>query len=117
MPVPRLTRGHVIIELDYASVGSWDAKLRSGAWGEIEPGTILGADGSGTVVQVAADVHRLCVGDRVYSCSYQNPGGGFYAEYVSVRDDRVERVPAQLERRWRRTRTGRRANSTVGIIA
>lgn len=62
VPVPRLTRGHVIIELDYASVGSWDAKLRSGAWGEIEPGTILGSDGSGTIAQAAADVQRLSAG-------------------------------------------------------
>lgn len=97
VPVPRVTRGHVIIELDYASVGSWDAQLRAGAWGKIDPGTILGADGSGTVAQVASDVHRLSVGDRVYSYSYQNPGGGFYAEYVSVREDRVEHVPAQLK--------------------
>ncbi|MGB6985942.1 MAG: NADP-dependent oxidoreductase [Candidatus Aquilonibacter sp.] len=99
MPVPRLTRDHVILALDYASVGIWDAQQRSGAWGPVKPGTILGADGSGTVVAVAPDVTRLHVGDRVYSYSYGNKHGGFYAEYVSVPADRVERVPDQLDQK------------------
>jgi NADPH2:quinone reductase len=97
VPVPHLTRNHVIIALDYASVGSWDAKLRQGAWGEVKPGTILGADGSGTVA--AADIDRFRVGDRVYSYSYDNPHGGFYAEYVSVPADRVEHVPRQIDQK------------------
>jgi NADPH:quinone reductase len=92
-PVPQLARGHVIIALDYASVGIWDVKQRTGEWGAVKPGTILGADGSGIVVAVAPDVTRLRVGERVYSYSY---GSGFYAEYVSVAADRVERVPDQL---------------------
>jgi len=97
--VPKLTRGHVIIALDYAGVGIWDAELRSGNWGTIRRGTILGIDGSGTVAAAASDVKRLRVGDRVYAYSYANLVGRFYAEYVSVPADRVERVPAQLEQR------------------
>ncbi|MGZ3527608.1 MAG: quinone oxidoreductase family protein [Vulcanimicrobiaceae bacterium] len=97
VPVPRLTRDHVIIALDYAGVGSWDAMLRKGAWGPVEPGTILGSDGSGTIAAAAADVQHLHVGDRVYSYSYGNPQGGFHAEYVSVRADRVEHVPTHLD--------------------
>ena len=97
VPVPNLTRGHVIIALDYASVGSWDAEQRSGHWGPVKRGTILGVDGSGIVAAVASDVKRLRVGDRVYSYSYGNPRGGFYAEYVSVAAERVEHVPDQLE--------------------
>ncbi len=99
VPVPELTHDHVIIALDYASVGIWDAEQRSGAWGAVKPGTILGADGSGTVAAVSAGVTRLGVGERVYSFSYGNPQGGFYAEYVSVRADRVERVPDQLDQK------------------
>jgi NADPH:quinone reductase-like Zn-dependent oxidoreductase len=97
VPVPKLKRDHVIVKLDYASVGSWDAQTRAGAWGPVEPGTILGADGSGTVAAVAPDVERLRAGDRVYSYSYQNPDGGFYAEYVHVVAGRVEHVPPQLD--------------------
>jgi NADPH:quinone reductase len=97
VPVPRLSRHHVIIALDYAGLGSWDAAKRSGAWGSVKPGTILGADGSGTIAAVAADVKKFKVGDRVYSYSYDNPAGGFHAEYVSVPADRVGHVPEQLE--------------------
>ena len=56
VPVPTLSRHHVIIALDYAGLGSWDAAQRSGAWGSVKAGTILGADGSGTIAAVAADV-------------------------------------------------------------
>ena len=99
VPVPHLSRGHVIIALDYASVGSWDAQQRSGAWGPVKRGTILGADGSGTVAAVSSDVKRLRVGERVYSYSYGNPHGGFHAEFVSVPADRVQHVPEQLDQR------------------
>jgi NADPH2:quinone reductase len=97
VPVPRLTRGHVIVALDYAGVGSWDAAQRSGQWGAVQRGTILGVDGSGVVVAAASDVKRLRVGDRVYSYSYGNPRGGFHAEYVSLAAQRVQHVPDQLE--------------------
>src|ERR1700736_256613 len=99
VPMPHLSRDHVIIALDYASVGSWDAMQRSGAWGPIKRGTILGADGSGIVVAVSSNVKRLRVGERVYSYSYGNPHGGFHAEYVSVPAERVERIPKQLDQK------------------
>jgi NADPH:quinone reductase-like Zn-dependent oxidoreductase len=97
VPVPRLSRGHVIIALEYAGLGMWDAAQRSGTWGSIKPGTILGADGSGTIAAVAADVTNFKPGDRVYSYSYGNPGGGFHAEYVSVPADRVGHIPPHLD--------------------
>jgi NADPH:quinone reductase-like Zn-dependent oxidoreductase len=97
VPVPKLSRNHVIIALEYAGLGMWDAAKRAGSWGAVEPGTILGADGSGTIAAVAADVSKFKVGDRVYSYSYANPTGGFHAEYVSVPADRVAHLPAQLE--------------------
>jgi NADPH:quinone reductase len=93
VPVPQLDPGHVLVALDYASVGIWDAKQRTGEWGAVKPGTILGADGSGVVAAVAPDVTRLRAGERVYSYSYES---GFYAEYISLDADRVERVPEQL---------------------
>jgi len=87
----------VIIALEYAGVGIWDAKQRAGSFGKIEPGTILGTDGSGTIAAVGRDVRGFSVGDRVYSYSYGNRGGGFYAEYVSVPADRVGLVPTQIK--------------------
>jgi NADPH2:quinone reductase len=99
VPVPQLTDGHVIIALDYAGVGSWDAEQRSGNWGAVKPGTILGVDGSGTVAAVGDGVTHLRVGERVYSYSYAEPSGAFHAEYVSVPADRAERVPEQLDQK------------------
>jgi NADPH:quinone reductase-like Zn-dependent oxidoreductase len=99
VPIPQLLPGHVIVALDYASVGPWDVKQRSGAWGPIKAGTTLGADGSGTVAAVASDVTRFHVGDRVYSYSYANRQGGFYAEYIGLPADRVEAVPDQLDQK------------------
>ena len=95
--LPPLPNDHVMIALDYASVGSWDAQQRSGAYGHVARGTILGADGSGRVAALGSDVKRLSVGDRVYSYSYGNTHGGFYAQYVSVPAELVERVPQQLD--------------------
>jgi NADPH:quinone reductase len=96
VPVPVPSPDHVVIALEYAGVGSWDAAQRSGSWGKIEPGTILGADGSGTVAAVGPHVDRFKVGDRVYSYSYRNSTGGFYAQYVSVPVERVAPVPAEV---------------------
>jgi NADPH2:quinone reductase len=97
VPVPPLARDHVVIALEYASVGPWDTHTRAGNWGPVKRGTILGVDGSGTIVRVAADVKGLRVGDRVYAYSYGNKSGGFYAEYVSVPANRVAPVPAHLD--------------------
>lgn len=96
VPVPRLAHDHVIIALEYASLGIWDAMQRAGEWGSVEPGTILGADGSGTIAAVGSGVEDVRVGTRVYSFSYGNRQG-FHAQYVSVRADRVAPVPDQIE--------------------
>ena len=95
--LPSLPRNHVMIALEYAGVGIWDAEQRAGSFGKIKPGTILGADGSGTIAAVGSDVKGFSVGDRVYSYSYGNSSGGFYAEYVSVPADRVGLVPTQMK--------------------
>src|SRR6201995_2310463 len=97
VPLPALPSNHVLIALEYVGVGIWDAEQRAGSWGSVKPGTIMGADGSGTIAAVGSHVKKFHVGDRVYSYSYGNGSGGFYAQYVSVPADRVAPVPAQLE--------------------
>src|SRR5439155_4118092 len=87
------------IALDATGVGSWDAGLRDGEWAEGEEDfpLILGIDGVGTVVSVGARVERFAVGDYVYSYSFSNPKGGFYAEYVAVSAGKVAPVPEALD--------------------
>jgi NADPH:quinone reductase len=87
----------VLIRVQYAGVGIWDASQRSGAWGVIKPGTILGADGSGTIAAVGSRVNGFKPGDQVYAYSYNNTEGGFHAEYISVPADRVALVPKHIE--------------------
>jgi NADPH:quinone reductase len=99
VPVRQPNAHEVLIAIDAAGVGTWDPELRSGKWdeGEAEFPRILGLDGAGTVVAVGASVNRFALDDRVYSYSFDNPKGGFYAEYVAVPAARVARIPADLD--------------------
>jgi len=98
LPVPKHNAQEVLIAIDTAGVGFWDAKAREGAWAEREDfPLILGTDGAGVVAAVGSSVKRLAVGDRVYSYSYDNPMGGFYAEYVAVAASKVAPVPDGLD--------------------
>ena len=99
LPVPVPDAGEVLIALHTAGVGSWDADIRGG-WspdGEVHFPLVLGTDGSGRVAAVGSHVRRFHEGDEVYSYSWNNPKGGFYAEYVAVAEDRVAHVPAGLD--------------------
>jgi NADPH2:quinone reductase len=100
LPVPRPAATEVLIGVEAAGVGTWDAKIRRGEWAEDDNTRfplILGLDGAGTVVAKGSRVTRLKVGDRVYAYSFENPKGGFSAEYVVVAANRVARVPDVLD--------------------
>jgi NADPH:quinone reductase-like Zn-dependent oxidoreductase len=60
---------------------------------------VLGFDGAGVVAAVGSRVRRLRVGDEVYSYNWQNPKGGFYAEYVAVPADKAAPIPKRLDLR------------------
>jgi NADPH2:quinone reductase len=85
VPVPKISAQEVLIAVHTAGAGIWDAKARQGEWFERKEFPFIpGTDGSGVIEEVGAQVKRLKAGDRVYSYSYDNPKGGFYAEYVAV---------------------------------
>jgi NADPH:quinone reductase-like Zn-dependent oxidoreductase len=83
LPVPDVDPAEVLMAVHTAGVGSWDADMRGG-W--LPDGArprfplVLGTDGSGTVAAVGSRVRRFAPGDTVYSYSFANPKGGFYAE-------------------------------------
>lgn len=98
LPIPTISAQEVLIEIDTVGVGTWDGSIRDGSWAEQkEFPMILGGDGSGIVSAVGSKVRRFKRGDRVYACSYFNPKGGFYAEYVAVAAGKVAPVPNGLE--------------------
>jgi len=98
LPVPQPAAHEILIRIDTAAVGSWDASARSGEI-KTEHGfpLVLGVDGSGVVADVGSRVTRFKRGDRVYAYNFDNPKGGFYAEYCCVATKNVGRVPKQLD--------------------
>lgn len=100
LPVPELDPSDVLIAVYTAGVGGWDADIRDG-W---SPGgkplhlpLVLGSDGAGVIVAVGSRIRRFEVGDKVYAYSWNNPKGGFYAEYVAVDAGMVAHEPKALD--------------------
>jgi NADPH:quinone reductase-like Zn-dependent oxidoreductase len=95
LPVPKPKADEVLIRVDAAGVGVWDPSVRSG---ELELGSrhfprVIGNDGAGEVAAVGSRVTHVKAGDRVYAYSME---GGFYAEYVTVPQDAVAKIPQGL---------------------
>jgi threonine dehydrogenase-like Zn-dependent dehydrogenase len=98
LPVPELGSREVLIALQGAGVGVWDADIRKGWWPKGRPKfpLILGSDGSGIVVAKGSRVRSFEVGDRVWAYEFINPKGGFYAQRVAVDTDQVGHVPRRM---------------------
>jgi NADPH:quinone reductase len=99
LPTPAVGPHELLIALDTVGVASWDASIREkpDVWNKHRPmPLVLGTDGAGTVAAVGAAVQGFKLGDAVYSYSFDNPKGGFYAEYVAVAADHVGHVPTNL---------------------
>jgi NADPH:quinone reductase len=99
LPVPVPDAREVLIAVGTAGVGGWDAEMREG-WspsGRTRFPFVLGTDGSGTVAAIGSRIRRFKIGDRVYAYSFDNPKGGFYAEYVAVSAEKVAQIPKRLD--------------------
>jgi NADPH:quinone reductase-like Zn-dependent oxidoreductase len=98
LPVPRPAAGELLIAVHTAGVASWDVAIRRQPQDlkNSRLPLVLGTDGAGTVAALGAGVQGFKVGDAVYAYSWDNPQGGFYAEYVAVPAERVGHVPHAL---------------------
>lgn len=101
LPVPTVGAREVLIALDTAGVGSWDADMRAGWSPEGKPSfpLVLGTDGAGRIAAVGSRVRRFRVGDRAYAYEFTNSKGGFYSEYVAIRANKAGRIPRRLDLR------------------
>jgi NADPH:quinone reductase-like Zn-dependent oxidoreductase len=101
LPISVVDAGEVLIAVDTAGVGRWDADVREGYFAGRKPHfpLVLGFDGAGVVAAVGSRVRRLKVGDEVYAYNWANPKGGFYAEYVVVPADKAAPIPKRLDLR------------------
>ena len=78
LPIPEMSPAEVLIKVEAAGVGVWDAIVRQGFMEEMVPATfplVLGGDGSGTIAAVGADVQGFRVGDKVYGYAFLSPKG------------------------------------------
>lgn len=101
LPVPKPDADEVLIAVNTAGVASWDVGVREHP-DEIKHSKfplVLGTDGAGTIAATGSQVRGFAVGDQVYSYSWDNPKGGFYAEYVVVPAKLVGHVPPGMSLR------------------
>jgi NADPH2:quinone reductase len=103
LPVPTVGADEVLIKVEVAGVGVWDAAERAGLMADLFPANakifprVLGGDGAGTVAAVGTNIAGFDVGDKVYGFGFFNPKGGFYAEYVALSANQVARLPKNLD--------------------
>jgi NADPH:quinone reductase len=88
LPVPKPKAGEVLIAVNTAGVGVWQAKYRPSDSADTHFPVILGSDGAGKIAAVGEGVHGFKVGEEVYGTH-----GAFYAEYVTLRAENVAHVP------------------------
>lgn len=96
LPVPQPQPDEVLIRLRTAGIGVWDPYLREGQLelGKKDFPKVIGNDGAGEVVAVGSKVQRFRVGDPVYAYAME---GGFYAQYVAVKETWVAPLPQGLD--------------------
>ena len=96
LPVPVPERNEVLIRVEAAGIGVWDPAVRTGDLQTKEPEfpEVIGNDGAGRVVAVGESITRFRPGDRVYAFSME---GGFYAEFVAVKEDNVAPMPRGMD--------------------
>ena len=101
LPVPRPDADEVLIAVHTAGVASWDVYVRQHpeALKHSHFPLVLGTDGSGVIAAVGSQVRGFKPGDEVYTYSWDNPQGGFYAEYVAVPAERVGHLPPGMSLR------------------
>lgn len=104
IPVPGVGKNEVLIKVEFAGIGQWDAFERQGGYAEmlgmeVEFPYVLGSEGSGTIALKGANVSGFEIGDKVMAAGFLNPKGGFYADFAAVDQKFVTLIPVPLNAR------------------
>jgi len=101
LSIPETGPDEVLIRVDTAGVGVWDPWVREGEFAKMRGEKprfpyVLGADGSGTIVELGKSVKRFREGDKVYGYNALSTRNGFYAEYTALKADDIAPLPEGL---------------------
>jgi NADPH:quinone reductase-like Zn-dependent oxidoreductase len=101
LSIPNIGPDEVLIRVDTAGVGAWDPWVREGEFAKMRGEKplfpyVLGADGSGTIVELGKRVKRFREGDKVYGYNALSTKNGFYAEYTVLKADEIAPLPQGL---------------------
>lgn len=101
MPIPGIDDNEILIKIDSAGIGQWDTFEREGGYDQMlglnsKFPYILGSEGSGEIVSIGNNVKNFKIKDKVYAVGFLNLKGGFYAEYVSVNNKLVKKIPKTI---------------------
>ena len=102
LPLPEIGPDQLLVRVESAGVGKWDAFERAGMFAQLYGGEpqfpyVLGSEGAGTVVAVGEHVTRFHAGDPVYGLiGARIPKDGFYAEYAAIDGVQAWPIPTQL---------------------
>ncbi len=96
---PRIGQKEVMVKLEYAAINHFDLTIRSG-FVSVPNGYphILGGDGTGTIIEVDAELSKNLVGERVLitggGIGYNQPGT--YAEKIVVSRSKIIPIPSEV---------------------
>jgi len=95
LPVPKVSRSEVRVQIKAASFNPVDTKLRRGM-GVGDFPLVLGVDFSGVIDAVGEEFGEFSVGDEVCGFAYGPCSNGTYAEYVTLPTQFVAKKPKNL---------------------
>ena len=96
LPKPEPGRGEVVVRVNAAGIGPWDALIRRGESVLKQPlPLILGSDLSGVVDSIGVGVEELKVGDEIFGVTNERFTGA-YAEYAVAKASMIAPKPKRL---------------------
>ena len=96
LPKPEPGRGEVVVRVNAAGIGPWDALIRRGESVLKQPlPLILGSDLSGVVDSIGVGVEELKVGDEIFGVTNERFTGAYAIRGRQSKHDRAQAEASQ----------------------